>query len=99
MADGFEGIYGVASAMNILQAASIEDARLVVISLTDHEATLAVMRLVRTLNSRVTITARAKQAEYVPSLIQTGAALVIVPELAGADTLLNDTLDLLGMPR
>jgi Trk K+ transport system NAD-binding subunit len=71
----------------------------VVISLTDHEATLAVMRLVRTLNSRVTITARAKQAEYVPSLIQTGAALVIVPELAGADTLLNDTLDLLGMPR
>jgi CPA2 family monovalent cation:H+ antiporter-2 len=99
MADGFEGIYGMASAMNILQAASIEDARLVVISLTDHEATLAVMRLVRTLNSRVTITARAKQAEYVPSLIQTGAALVIVPELAGADTLLNDTLDLLGMPR
>ena len=99
MADGFEGIYGMASTMNILQAASIEDARLVVVSLTDHEATLAVMRLIRTLNSRVTITARAKQAEYVPSLIQTGAALVIVPELAGADTLLNDTLDLLGMPR
>jgi CPA2 family monovalent cation:H+ antiporter-2 len=99
MADGFEGIYGMASAMNVLQAASIEDARLVVVSLTDHEATLAVMRLVRSLNPRVTITARAKQTEHVPSLKQTGAALVIVPELAGADALLNDTLDMLGMPR
>jgi monovalent cation:H+ antiporter-2, CPA2 family len=99
MADGIEAIYGSASSANILQAASIDDARLVVVALTDHEATLVVMRQVRSMNPSVTITARAKQAEHVPSLIQTGAALVIVPELAGADALLNDTLDLLGMPR
>jgi TrkA-N domain len=99
MADGFEGIYGSAASLNVLQAAAIENARLVVVALVDHEATLAVMRTIRSVNTKVTITARAQQADDEPSLKQAGAALVIVPELAGADVLLNDTLDMLGMPR
>ena len=99
MTDGFEGIYGSAASLNVLQAASIENARLVVVALVNHEATLAVMRLIRSVNPNVTITARAQQADDVPSLKEAGAALVIVPELAGADALLNDTLDLLGMPK
>jgi CPA2 family monovalent cation:H+ antiporter-2 len=99
MADGIEAIYGSAAMLNILQAAAIEEARLVVLALVDHEATLAVMRVVRSINPNVTITARAQQSDDESSLRAAGASLVIVPELAGADALLNDTLDLLGMPR
>ncbi len=99
MADGIDAIYGSATAINILQAAAIENARLVVLALVDHESTLAAIRQIRALNPSVVITARAEQTEHELSLKQAGAALVIVPELAGADTLLNDTLDMLGMPK
>lgn len=99
MAEGVDAIYGSAIADNVLQAAAIENARLVVLALIDHPSTLAVVQQIRSLNPRVTITARAEQAEHAAPLRAAGAALVIVPELAGADALLNDTLDLLGMPR
>jgi CPA2 family monovalent cation:H+ antiporter-2 len=99
MADGIEAIYGSAASLTVLQAASIESARLVVLALVDHESALAAIRQVRSLNTNVTITARAEQADDEASLKLAGAALVIVPELAGADALLNDTLDMLGMPR
>ncbi|MGD9842623.1 MAG: cation:proton antiporter [Steroidobacteraceae bacterium] len=99
MSDGVEAIYGSAASATVLQAALIENARLVVLALVDHESTLAVIRQIRALNTTVTITARAEQADDEVSLKQAGASLVIVPELAGADTLLNDTLDMLGMPR
>ncbi|MGE0114488.1 MAG: cation:proton antiporter [Steroidobacteraceae bacterium] len=99
MANGIDAIYGSAASLHVLQAASIENARLVVVALVDHESTLTVIRQVRSLNSKAMVTARARQAEHVADLKSAGAALVIVPELAGADVLLNDTLDLLGMPR
>jgi CPA2 family monovalent cation:H+ antiporter-2 len=99
MADGLAAIYGSATADTVLQAACIDNSRLVVLALVDHESTLAVIRQVRAHNPQVMITARAEQLEDEASLKQAGAALVIVPELAGADTLLHDTLDMLGMPR
>jgi CPA2 family monovalent cation:H+ antiporter-2 len=97
--EGIEAIYGSATSSTVLHAALIENARLVVLALVDCESTLAVIRQIRALNSEVIITARAEQADDEASLKQAGASLVIVPELAGADTLLNDTLDMLGMPR
>lgn len=99
MTDGLEAIYGSAASLSILQAASIENARLVVLALVDHESTLAVTRQVRSLNSTAVITARAEQAEHEAALKAVGASLVIVPELAGAHALLNDTLDMMGLPR
>jgi len=99
MSAGIEGIYGSATSLSVLQAASVERARLVVVALVDNESTLAVIREVRSLNPRVVITARAEQAEHEHELIAAGASRVIVPENAGAHALLNDTLDLLGMPR
>lgn len=99
MSNGYEAIYGSASALHVLQAAAIDNARLVLVALTDQEATLAVIRQIRSMNHQVSITARAEHADGKDALTQAGASLVIVPELAGADALLNDTLDLLGMPR
>jgi CPA2 family monovalent cation:H+ antiporter-2 len=99
MTDGIEAIYGSAASLSVLQAASVEQARLVVVALVDHESTIAVIRQVRNLNAQVMITARAEQADHEAELIAAGASLVIVPEHAGAHALLNDTLDLLGMPR
>lgn len=98
MAEGIDAIYGSASAANVLQAAAIEHARLVVLALIDHPSTLAVIQQVRNINPHITIAARAEQAEHEAALRAAGASRVIVPELAGADALLNDTLDLLGMP-
>lgn len=98
-ADGIDAIYGSAATLSVLQAACVDNARLVLVALADHDSTLAVIRQVRSLNPTVSIAARAEQIEHEEALKQAGAALVVVPELAGAHALLDETLDMLGMPR
>ena len=99
MSDGLEAIYGSAGTVSVLQAADIENARLIVIALTDFDSSLAVIRLAHGLNPKATISARAQLADDEPIFKTAGASLVIIPELAGANDMLDDTLDLLGMPR
>jgi CPA2 family monovalent cation:H+ antiporter-2 len=99
IADGFTAVYGHASAATVLGAAGIERARLVIVALPDHDASLLSVRQIRQANKHAVIAARAEYAASESTLKDAGADLVVLPELEGATALLHGTLDLLGMPR
>lgn len=91
-------IYGDASYENILAAAHPETARVVVVALPDFGATRAVVHRARRANPDVLIVARAQRAENDVKLREAGATAVVVPEVAGALMLLEETLLLLDLP-
>lgn len=96
--DGLATIYGDASHENVLAAAHPENARVIVVALPDFGATRAVVHRARRANPEVLIVARAQRAENDVTLREAGATAVVVPELAGALMLLNETLLLLNLP-
>ncbi len=97
-ASGLSTVYGDASYENILAAAHSETARIVVVALPDFGATRAVVHRVRRANPGVLIVARAQRAENDVELREAGATAVVVPEVAGALMLLEETLLLLDLP-
>lgn len=97
-AKGIPAIYGDASSENVLAAARPERARVVVIALPDFGATRAVAHRTRQANPDVTIVARAQRTENDVKLREAGATAVVVPEIAGALMLLEETLLLLDLP-
>lgn len=99
MADGFPSVYGSAISPTVLKAAHLETARLVFVALTDFGPTRATVKQIRAINPRIVIAARAENSKDEPALRDAGADLVIVPELEGANALLQGALDLIHMPR
>ncbi|HVF84650.1 MAG TPA: NAD(P)-binding protein, partial [Abditibacteriaceae bacterium] len=95
---GFSTIYGDASYENVLAAAHPERARVVVVALPDFGATRAVVHRARRANDDVLIVARAQRSENDVKLREAGATAVVVPEVAGALMLLEETLLLLDLP-
>ena len=95
---GFSTIYGDASYENVLAAAHPERARVVVVALPDFGATRAVVHRARRANDQVLIVARAQRSENDVKLREAGATAVVVPEVAGALMLLEETLLLLDLP-
>jgi CPA2 family monovalent cation:H+ antiporter-2 len=95
---GVAAIYGDASYETVLAAANPAGASVVVVALPDFGATRAVVHRARRANPDVLIVARAQRAENDVKLREAGATAVVVPELAGALMLLEETLLLLGKP-
>jgi CPA2 family monovalent cation:H+ antiporter-2 len=95
---GLAVIYGDASYEIVLRAAHPEKARVIVVALPDFGATRAVVHRARHANPDVVIVARAQQAENDVKLREAGATAVVVPEMAGALMLLEETLILLNLP-
>lgn len=93
------GIYGDASYETVLAAAHPEKARVIAVTLPDFGATRAVVHRARRANPDVLIVARAQRAENDVVLREAGATAVVVPEMAGALMLLDETLLLLGLPQ
>lgn len=91
-------VYGDASYENVLAAAHPERARVIAVALPDYGATRAVVHRARRANEDVLIVARAQRAENDIKLREAGATAVVVPEVAGALALLDETLGLLGLP-
>jgi len=96
--DKFMAIYGDASYDQVLQATSPHTARIIVVGLPDFSATHEVVKHLRRLSPRSIIVARANQPENDARLRNAGATAVVVPEMAGAFMMLDETLILLGMP-
>jgi CPA2 family monovalent cation:H+ antiporter-2 len=92
---GLPAIYGDASYESVLAAAHPQKACVVVVALPDFGATRAVVHRARRANPDVLIVARAQRAENDVKLREAGATAVVVPELAGALMLLEETLLLL----
>jgi voltage-gated potassium channel Kch len=95
---GLAAIYGDASYESVLAAANPARADVIVVALPDFGATRAVVHRARQANPNVLIVARAQRAENDVKLREAGATAVVVPELAGALMLLEETLLLLGRP-
>ena len=98
IAKGGAAIYGDASYETVLAAARPQAARVIVVALPDFGATRAVVHRARHANPDVLIVARAQRAENDVKLREAGATAVVVPEMAGALMLLEETLLLLGLP-
>lgn len=97
--DGCEAVYGDASYPSVLSAARPQSARIIITALPDFGATRQAVQNAHRLNPKTIIIARASRAEQDALLREVGATAVIVPELAGAFMLLEETLLLLGLPR
>lgn len=94
----FKAIYGDASSPNVMLAARPEKARIIVVALPDFGATRAIVHRARVANPDVLIVARAQRTENDVTLRKAGATAVVVPEIAGALMLLEESLVLLGLP-
>jgi CPA2 family monovalent cation:H+ antiporter-2 len=98
-AGGVTAIYGDASSYeNVLAAAKPDKARVIVVALPDSGATRAIVHRARRANPDVLIVARAQRAENDVKLREAGATTGVMPEMAGALMLLEETLLLLGLP-
>lgn len=99
VADGMPSIYGNAFSRTVLEAAHIQNARLVVVALPDFNPARNSIQQIRSMNPGIVIAARAEHSANEGALYAAGAHLVIVPELAGATALLHGALDMLSLPR
>lgn len=96
--NGLPAIYGDASYEHVLAAAQPQTARVLVVALPDFGTTRAVVHRLRRLNPGAPIVARAQHAENETPLRLAGASAVVVPEIAGALMLLDETLNALKQP-
>ncbi|MDQ3855626.1 MAG: cation:proton antiporter, partial [Chloroflexota bacterium] len=83
-AQGLPAIYGDASYQSVLSAARPDQARLIVVALSDSGATRAAVVNARRANPHVPILVRLVRTEDEEVLRRTGATAVIAPEVAGA---------------
>jgi len=97
-ARGLSGVYGDATARIVLDAAHVSTARLVVIAVPDMTTARTALKLVRELNTGATVIVRARSETDLEALLQAGADGTLVPEIAGAEALLQASLDRLAMP-
>jgi CPA2 family monovalent cation:H+ antiporter-2 len=95
---GITAILGDASYRVIMQAARVEQARLVVIALPDAGATRAVTLNARRANPTVPILARVAQIDHDDEIKQAGATVTVAPERAGAQLLLEESAHVLALP-
>ena len=97
--DDYEAVYGDASYPSVLAAARPQNARIIITALPDFGATRQAVQNAHRSNPNAIIIARASRTEQDAKLREVGATAVVVPELAGAFMLLEETLLLLGLPR
>ena len=69
---GFEVYYGDGARLDILHAAGVQDARLIVIAVNDREASLKIAELIKAEFPLVPVLARALDREHAIELIQAG---------------------------
>jgi CPA2 family monovalent cation:H+ antiporter-2 len=96
-ATGMTAVYGDASYRNIMEAAHVERARLIVVALPDAGATRVVVLNARRVNPTVPILARVAREEYNERILRAGATAIVAPERAGALMLLEETGRALGI--
>jgi CPA2 family monovalent cation:H+ antiporter-2 len=95
---GVPALYGDAGSSEILEHASIDKARALVITLPDDAAVLAVVVTARLVNPKVPIVARASTWDGGRQIKKAGANEVVRPELEGGIEIVRRTLLDLELP-
>lgn len=97
VAGGVPAIYGDAALFTVLSAGRPESARIVVVSLPDIGTARTAVKFVRQVNADVPIVVRLPREDQLAALTGAGATVTVAPESAGADKMLEESLDLLGL--
>ena len=90
--------FGDASQPQVLHAARVETAALVVVAIPDEHAARAAVHAVRAVNRSARIVARAHERGAAGALRVQGATAVVQPELEAATTVIRHALAALKMP-
>jgi CPA2 family monovalent cation:H+ antiporter-2 len=91
-ADGFAGVWGDITSEEILHAARIESARILLLTLPDHSSVhLSVERAGR-LNPRAVVIARALREHHVAELRKLGVNAAVQPEFEGGVEMVRQAL-------
>jgi len=97
-AAGFNVVWGDAAAHTVLEEASIDRARAIVVALPDEASTILAVQAIRRLAPNVPIIARARAQEELRILADVGVTEAVVPEYEGGLELMRRALVLLGFP-
>ncbi|MEZ4629138.1 MAG: cation:proton antiporter [Deinococcales bacterium] len=95
---GFPIIYGNADQQVVLEAAHIQQARLLIITTPAIIVTESIVKQVRQLNSKVRIVARAQEIEHLETLHQLGVYEVVQPEFEAGLEITRQALLHLNIP-
>lgn len=91
-AEGVPIIFGEASQPHILHTLNIEEARVVVIAISDAEATKSILREAREINDKVHIIIRTRYVKGIDELIELGADEVIPEEFETSIEIFSRTM-------
>lgn len=96
---GDEVIYGDSTNPEILLKAGIDHAKVLLITLTDHRATIKILSIARTLYPQLPILVRCRDKTELEQLKKLGATHIIVELFEASLTLSNHLLQILKFPR
>ncbi|MBI2630159.1 NAD-binding protein [Candidatus Pacearchaeota archaeon] len=82
-------IIGDVTDEEILNKAGIKKAKAIIIAMPETEKNLLVTMMAKDINSKIEVYARADKPAFVSKLKKAGAKIVVVPELAAAEKLLE----------
>ncbi len=94
---GFPTVYGDAAAEPVLQAARVERARLVIVTVPDPVGTQLVVERVRRINPEVHVVARSTSVEHLEELRRLGVYEAVQPEFEAGLELGRQALSHLGI--
>jgi monovalent cation:H+ antiporter-2, CPA2 family len=95
---GEKVLFGSSRQREILQAAHVERARLVVVAFGDDKHSIEVIQKVRSLNAEVQILVRTRTDDQLVNLQKAGANEVVPESLEGSLMLVSQVLSLSGVP-
>lgn len=99
MAKGTKIFYGDSARQEVLAHAGISRARVIAVTVSDHESRLRTIELACRLNPSVHVITRARLMDEVDPLIQVGAEKVVPEEFAGSIEILARVLENYLLPR
>lgn len=97
-AAGENVFYGDASKQNILHAAAIEKAKIVIITFSEYHASIKILKTIRQMDKNIPILVRTLDDTHVNELIQAGANEVIPDTFESSIMLASHLLLMIGQP-
>ncbi len=96
IASGIPAVWGDAARPEVMERASVEHARLLVVSVPDETSALLAVTNARRLNPALAIIVRARSAAEIPEFLHLGANEIVVPEYEGGLEIMRQSLIVMG---
>jgi len=93
--DGYAVIGGNATSTDLLKAADLDKAALLIITIPDPIDSTMVQEAVHTINPKLKVMARARSLEHMKELVKHGCSEALVPEYEASLTMMRDIMILL----